>query len=268
MEYLKEFFDNTIYTQIVSSIVVIIIAIIIYQAILHFFEHGEKKYAKNKEEAKKRITYVKLFKSVLRYIIIIATILTIMQVNGVNISSLFAGLGIAGAIIGLAIQDWLKDIIRGSSIISDNYFSVGDIVKYNDIEGKVLVIGLKTTKIQELKTSNIISIANRKIEEIQIVSNKVYIEIPMPYETNLETAEKAITDIVQSIKNNNNVTDCNYRAVNELAESSINYFIEVNCNPENKLQVRRDALRTILDEMDKNNIKVPYRQIDIHEKSL
>ena len=55
-----------------------------------------------------------------------------------------AGLGILGVIFGLAIQDWLKDIIRGSSILSDNYFAVGDVVKYKDIEGKVLVIEIKT----------------------------------------------------------------------------------------------------------------------------
>ena len=97
------------------------------------------------------------------YVIIVITVLLILQINGINVSSLLAGVGIMGAVIGLAIQDWLKDIIRGTSILSDNYFSVGDIIRYNGIEGKVVVIGLKTTKIQELKTGYIKSIANRKI---------------------------------------------------------------------------------------------------------
>ena len=189
-----------------------------------------------------------------------------LQINGVDVSSVLTGVGILGIILGLAIQDWLKDIIRGSSILSDNYFAVGDVVKYKDIEGKVLVIGLKTTKIQDLKTSNILSIANRNIEEIEVVSNLIYINIPMPYEVSLEMAEKAIKDINEAIMKNNNVDGCRYVGVNDLADSSIKYLIEVKCNPLYKLQVRRDSLRSILDEMAKNEISVPYTQIDIHEK--
>ena len=192
--------------------------------------------------------------------------LIILQINGINVSSVLAGVGILGAIFGLAIQDLLKDIIRGSSILSDNYFSVGDIIKYKDIEGKVLIIGLKTTKIQDLKTNNIISIANRNIEEVELVSNLIYINIPMPYETDIKFAEKTVDNIVKNIKNNDNVDECRYKGVNDLSDSSIKYLIEITCNPIYKLQVRRDALRVIIAQMDKSKISVPYTQIDIHEK--
>ena len=207
-----------------------------------------------------------MLRSIIRYIFIIVTVLIILQINGVNVGSVLAGVGILGVVLGLAIQDWLKDIIRGSSILSDNYFSVGDIVKYKNIEGKVLLIGLKTTKIQDLMTSNIVSIANRNIEEIEVVSNFVYVRIPMPYEISIEKAEKAINDIIEMVKQNNNVNECRYLGVTELADSSIQYLIEINCNQQFKLQVKRDALRTILLGLANNKIEVPYKQIDIHEK--
>ena len=59
---------------------------------------------------------------------------------------------------------------------------------------------------------------------------------------------------------------CRYLGVAELADSSIEYLLEVTCNPINKLQVRRDTLKSILLTLEKNNIEVPYKQIDIHEK--
>ena len=197
---------------------------------------------------------------------IIITVLIVLKINGVDVSSVLAGVGIAGAIFGLAIQDWLKDIIRGSSIISDKYFSVGDVVKYKDMEGKVLTIGLKTTKIQDLKTSNIVSIANRNIEEIEVVSKFIYVRIPMPYEASIEKAENAINEIVEMIKHNNNVNNCRYIGVTELSDSSIQYLIEVDCNQQFKLQVKRDALRSVLLGLANNKIDVPYTQIDIHNK--
>jgi len=263
MDNMKTLFEKIWKMQFLNSLIIIILSIILYKMLTYFLEKSEEK---NTFSSKKGRTYLKLIKSIIRYVFAIITILIVLQLNGIDVSSVLTGVGILGVIFGLAIQDWLKDIIRGSSILSDNYFVVGDIVKYKDIEGKVLVIGLKTTKIQELKTGNILSIANRNIEEIEVVSKIIHIDIPMPYEVPLDKAEKAISDINSAIKKNDNVEDIRYIGVNDLADSSIKYLIEIICNPVYKLQVRRDALRSILDEMAKNNISVPYNQIDVHQK--
>lgn len=266
MEEVKIFFDNIKNIQIVNSIIIVVVSIAIYKGITFFLTKSEKKNKLNLVSGKKRTTYLKLIRSLIRYIFIILTVLILLQINGVDVSSVLAGVGILGVVFGLAIQDWLKDVIRGSSILTDNYFSVGDIVKYKEIEGKVLVIGLKTTKIQDLKTNNILSIANRNIEEVELVSNVIYVNIPMPYELSVEKAEKVIDDIILNVNKNENVEDCKYKGVNELAESYVKYLIEVKNNPLYKLQVKRDTLRTILLVIENHNIEVPYTQIDIHEK--
>lgn len=266
MEEFKNVFMQIIQNKIVDSVIIVIISFLLYRLIKRLVSKAEHNSRINDSMSNKSKTYFKMIISVIRYIFAIITVLIVLQINNVDVSSMLAGVGIAGAIFGLAIQDALKDIIRGSSILSDHYFSVGDIIKYDDIEGKVLVVGLKTTKVQDLKTNNIISIANRNIEKVEIVSNLVYINIPIPYEVSVEKAEKAIDDIITSVKKNKNVDDCKYKGVNTLADSSINYLIEVHCTPDYKLQVKRDALRTILLELANNDIQVPYQQIDIHNK--
>ena len=266
MNNLKIFFNNVWHIQIINSIIIIIVSIMLYKGIVFFLNKSEEKSKSKLFTSKKGKTYVKLMRSIIRYIFLIITVLVILQVNGINVSSVLAGVGILGAVFGLAIQDWLKDIIRGSSILSDEYFQVGDVVSFNGIEGKVLLIGLKTTKIQDMKTGNIISIANRKIEEIQIVSKLIYIRVPISYEVPLKRAENVMRIITEMIKENENVEGCRYLGVTELASSSIDYLIEVDCKPDYKLQVRRDALRSILLGLEKNKIEVPFTQIDIHNK--
>ena len=266
MDFIEELLKKQIVVSSLQSLVTILIVVIIYKIITNILvrniEGGKIKIFENK----KTKTYVRLVRSINRYIFIIITFLLILQIFGVNISSVIAGVGVLGVVFGLAIQDFLKDIIRGSSILSDNYFVVGDIVKYKDIEGKVLVIGLKTTKIQDLKTSNIISIANRNIEEIQVVSNLIYVRVPMPYEISVSKAEEVIDDIINNVKTCDTVDDCIYKGVAELADSSIQYLLEVSGNPRFKLQRNRDTLRQILLTLEKHNISVPFQQIDIHEK--
>lgn len=260
LEMIQKFINKQFFT----SVVIIAFSILIYQAINFILTKSEKSKVLN--SSKRGKTYIKLIKSIFRNIFIIVTFLIVLDVNGVDVSSALTGVGIVGVVLGLAMQDWIKDIIRGSTIISDNYFSVGDIVRYKDMEGRVKVIGLKSTRIQELKTGYIRTIANRNIEEIDIVSNYFHINVPMPYELKIEKAEEIVEKIAKTIEHNDNVIKCTYIGVEDLEASFINYRLRIECNTLFKLQVRRDALTTVLKVMEQEGISVPYTQIDIHEK--
>ena len=265
-KYITDIQNYVTGSKIISSVVVVVLSIIIYNIVNRFVNRFFKNRNIEDNLSNKGKTYIKMVKSIIRYIFIIITLLIVLQVNDINVSSLLAGVGIVGAVIGLAVQDALKDIIRGFNILSDNYFQVGDIIKYNGIEAKVLSIGLKTTKVKDLATENEVSIANRNIEFIEKVSNKIYLTIPLPYELSLKDAEKFINGLLADIKKVKNLNDVRYLDVNEFADSSINYLIEVTCNPEFKRQVKRSTFRTILAKMNEENISVPYNQIDVHNK--
>ena len=261
MENIKNFIDKLLNTSFINSIIVILLSIIIYKTTVYIVVKSSKNLRSNKGR-----TYLKLIKSIFRYVILLLTVFVLLQINGVNVSSMLAGVGILSVIIGFAVQDVLKDIIKGFDIISDKYFQVGDVIKYKDIEGKVLAIGLKTTKIEDVRSFNVISIANRNIEQVEVVSNSIDVFVPMPYEVSLEDAEKAMGDIVRKIKEIENVDDCNYRGVSELADSSIKYLINTRCNPLLKVQMKRNVLKCVLLGLAENNIQVPYNQIDVHNK--
>ena len=264
MKNLNDLFSKDWFSKLIESILVIAIAFIIYQVVDIVIQ---KSFGNRKEIANKKIkTYIRLIRSIIKYVMIILTVLIILQINGINVSSMVAGLGIVGIILGFAIQDALKDIIKGFDIISDSYYKVGDVIKFKDVTGKVLSIGIKTTKLEDVNTFNIVSISNRNIEQVEVVSNLINIDVPLPYELNIEGAEKVLNQMVQSIKKLNKVNNAEYRGVNNLADSSIKYQIKVYTDPTNKVQIRRDSLREILLVLEDNNIAVPYNQLDIHNK--
>ena len=249
-----------------KSVIAIIVSLILYKIISNILLNKTKKI--KIMEGNKSQTYIKLANNILKYLFIIITFIVVLRIHNINVTSMIAGLGLAGAGIVLAVQDALKDIIRGASIISDNYFKVGDVVKYNDIEGKVLVLGLKTTKIKDIATNNIVSISNRNIEQIEVVSNYLYINIPLSYELKLKKAEEVITEIANRVKKVDNIKDCKYIGINNFSSSSIDYLISVEINNiENKRQSRRDTLNVILSTLEENKIEIPYNQLDIHNKN-
>ena len=248
--------------KLLEASVVVGIGLILYYVIRYIVK---KAIFKNIDE--KKATPLRVITKYIKYFYFILLGLVVLKVYGIDVSAMLTGVGIAGIIIGLAVQDALKDIIRWVSIISENYYKTGDIIKYKDNTGVVLELGVKTTKIKDIYTDNIVSIANRNIEQVEIVSNSIYIDIPMPYEVKLAKAEACINEIIEVIKENEKVIDASYKGVSNLSDSSIDYKLYVSANPKNKLQVRRDALKVALEVMDKHKIEVPYNQLDIHNKN-
>ena len=83
-------------------------------------------------------------------------IVLILDNLGVNVTGLIAGLGIGGIAIGLAAQGIFSDLFAALSIIFDKPFRRGDTVRFEEVNGTVEQIGLKTTRIRALTGEEII----------------------------------------------------------------------------------------------------------------
>ncbi|MBR3162780.1 MAG: mechanosensitive ion channel family protein [Clostridia bacterium] len=263
----EQFLEFFMKKEIFISIAVIIVAFIVYFLIKKIIHRIMSRNESNSKIDRKRKTYMKLFNNIIKYILIILTVLAVMQINGINVSSLIAGLGLASAIAGLALQDALKDIIMGVNIIVDDYFSVGDVVKIKDVEGKVIEVGLKTTKIKDVKTNDTFVIANRNIGEATNISTQLDIDVPLPYERKVEDIENVLSCAINKIEQMDEIVKTEYRGIQEFGDSAIFYKLRLYCKPEFKPQVKRDANRIIKLELDANNIEIPYTQIDLHQKN-
>ena len=257
--------EKILSNSIVKSVLVVAFAFLIYKLVTALLNARSKRL--KKLDRKKSQTYLHLVNSALKYAILIITFFMLLSVNNVNITSMIAGLGIAGIILGVAVQDALKDIIRGFDIVSDDYFKVGDLVEYKGTEGIVLEIGIKTTKIKAIATENIISVPNRDIDAVALVSKFIYVNIPLPYEIPQDEAKNVLAEICKEITKAPEVKECLHLGVNSLDDSDIKHLIKIECkNNTKKLAIRRNALYTALKLLESRGIAVPYKQIDIHTK--
>lgn len=261
MKNVLEFFLKK---NVYMTIIALIVGLIIYYVCKKLFN----KYIENHKHSlnNRKITYFNLLLNIIKCLIILFLVISILQINGINITSVIAGLGIASVIAGLALQDALKDMIMGVNIILDDYFSVGDVIKVNDVEGKVLSLGVKTTKIKDINDGRVLVIANRNISSALIMTNAVAINIPLPYELSLKDAEKKINEIMSNIQKLENVSSVDYLGIDEFADSAIIYKIVIRVEKDAKLPVKRKANCIVKDMLDQAGISIPYTQIDIHNK--
>ena len=267
-DFFEKLIEFVIKKEVYGTVLTIIVSVIIYKMIAGLLE---KAINPNKSgyELKRRKTITRLLQNIVKYLIITIAGLTILSIFGVNVRGMVAGLGVTATIIGLALQDTFKDIINGISIITENYFIVGDIVTYNNFTGEVIEFGLKSTKIKNIN-GEVLIIANRNIMEVKNLSQKdqvVQINIPLPYGEDIDKLEDIIINqILPQIKNIENVDKdtVTYLGINSLADSSVNYLVQFKCQREKQWVAKREANKAILSTLNKNKVSVPFPQVEVH----
>lgn len=252
--------------EVIGTIIIIILTYIVYKICYSIIDNATIK-GKDELVKKRRKTFLLLAKNTIKYILIILMILALLSLYGFNINSLLAGLGIAGVVLGLGVQDALKDIFSGISIIFDDYFVVGDIVDYEGFVGTIIEFGLKSTKIRKY-TGEVLIVSNRSINKITNITKEkstVDIKIPTAYEEDIVKVEKVINNIISKVKiDNKDILDIDYLGIENFNDSSIDYLIRFTCKRGTQWDLKRVVLREIKLAYDKNNVKIPYNQLEVH----
>ena len=207
--------------------------------------------------------------NVLKYLLYIVTILIILDVWGVDTKALLASLGVVGVIVGLALQDLLKDIIAGIAILTEDQFQVGDNIKVGDFRGDVISLGLKTTKIRAY-SGEVKIISNRNITEAtnySLKASKSVVDIPTSYKDDIDKVKKAIEKVCEKLKDEEYVTgEIEMLGVEDLSDSSVNIRVVATTKPTYNYAFKRAFFEEILKEFKKEKLTIPYPQVEVHNE--
>ena len=127
----------------------------------------------------------------------------ILDVYGIDTKSILASLGVFTAVLALALQDILKDIVGGISIIIEGQYRIGDIVTINNFKGEVISLTLKSTRVKAY-TGEIKIFANRNISEVinhSFSSSLAIVDIAVAYDSDLSKVDKVLNKICEKLSN-------------------------------------------------------------------
>jgi small-conductance mechanosensitive channel len=144
-----------------------------------------------------------ILKIISKLILFTALVLTALDLFGVNITHLVAGLGIGGVAIALAVQNILSDILASLSIVLDRPFEIGDSIEVNGVIGKIEKIGLKTTRLRSVNGEQVIYSNTDLLKSIiknykRMQERRVVFRIGVIYQTTPEQL-KLIPKLIQEI---------------------------------------------------------------------
>ena len=248
-------------------ILYIVIGMLVYYVITKMIDSINRIDIKQSQViAKRKNTVIVLIKSIIKYIIAVIVIILILNIFGVNTTSLIASLGVTAAIIGLAFQDTIKDFLAGVFLMFDNAYAVGDWIKVNDFTGEVVALGLKTTKVRSY-TGEVKILSNSSFNEVinyNLEHSKMVIYVPVHYDTNIEKLEKVLNEIKDIIEKEKNIYSMELLGIDEFGDSAIKYAVVIDCVSMTHFGAKRKVLGLIKKRFDEEGIKIPYNQVDVH----
>lgn len=195
-------------------------------------------------------------------------ILIALSQLGISLGPLLAGLGIAGFIIGFAMQDSLANFASGMLILFYRPFDIGDVVEAGGVLGKVSSMSLVNTTIMTLDNQTLM-VPNNLIWGTVIKNvtaqrtRRVDLVFGISYSDDIEKAEQVFRDIIDNHDKTLDDPEPMVR-VHELGESSVNFIVRPWVKTQDYWDVYWDLTREVKLRLDKEGISIPFPQRDVH----
>ena len=257
---------TTIINKIIIPIAIVLVGILIHFIVKNIITKAFKFKNKNKNNRYKTIEA--LAKMICKYFIVIVCALMVLDKYGIDTKSIITSLGIVGAAVALAMQDFLKDFVAGISIVGENQFAIGDLVKIGDFMGTVTSFTLKTTRIKAWTGEEKI-ISNHLIGEVINYTHNnsiAYVDVSLPYEEDVENLEQVLNKICTKMAKE--ITDLkgevSVLGLENLDSSAVVYRVTAEVKSGTHFKAQREMRKIIKRELDKNGVNIPYSQLVIH----
>ena len=187
LEYLSlEGMFDEIGTKVLRSLVVLIIFLGFYNIV------EPLRYLLDRVEAVFSAAMRDWLVKVIKVVFIFIGLATVLEIWGIRIGPILAGLGLVGVAVALGAQDFFKNLISGILIISEKRFNAGDWIKVEGVvEGVVEDIGFRSTIVRRFDRAPVF-VPNATFADTAVINfssmthRRIYWHIAVEYRTTID----------------------------------------------------------------------------------
>ena len=142
----------------------------------------------------------------LKILIFILGVVAILELWGIKVGPVIAGLGLFGVAVALGAQDLFKNLISGIMILMERRFTIGDVILVSgEVEGVVEQIGFRSTLIRRFDSTPVM-VPNYKFAEQSVTNHtrrhhrRIRWLIGLEYRTSIDQLKKIRDEITVFIR--------------------------------------------------------------------
>ncbi len=199
--------------------------------------------------------------------------LVVLQLWGLDLSSLTIFAGVLGVGIGLGLQGIAKEFISGLVLIFERPIRVGDFVNVGELMGTVERISVRSTEIRTLDELSII-IPNSRFLEAEVVNwthnspvSRIKVPVGVAYGSNLSVVRSALIDAAK--EHSDVLAEPAPRVFFKgFGDNSLNFELLIwIAEPEKQFRIKSDLYFRIEAIFRHRKVEVPFPQRDLHINS-
>ncbi|MDB2349884.1 mechanosensitive ion channel family protein, partial [Alphaproteobacteria bacterium] len=217
----------------------------------------------------------------LEIIIIVLGIVAVLELWGIKVGPVIAGLGLFGVAVALGAQDLFKNLISGIMILMEKRFTIGDVILVsNEVEGVVEQIGFRSTLVRRFDSTPVM-IPNYKFAE-QSVTNysrrhhrRIRWLIGLEYKTSINQLKKIREAITQLIKDKNdfakNENSGYFVRIDSFSDSSIDMLVQaftVTNDWSEFLKIKEELAVSIIEIVEANHAGFAFPSQSLYVESF
>lgn len=129
------------------------------------FSRAERQsYKKNQTE---RVSILSLLHKIIKTLLLILASIFIFGNLGFDLTTGIAALGVGGLALALGAQKMIENLVGSVVVVADQPVRVGDYCKFGDLEGTVVDIGIRSTRLRTLNRT-IVTVPNGEFSSMSI----------------------------------------------------------------------------------------------------
>ena len=264
MEWLTQFWD--IYSTVILKIAIRIALIFVILFIAGILQKIAKRALHTAHHKYKRVdaTLLPVLNTIVNYCIYGLVIVIILDLFGVNTTSIVALIGAAGIAIGISLKDTLSNIASGIMLLFLRPFKVNDYVECASIAGTVEKIDLFTTNFRTVE-GVFITIPNSIIFSSPIINytynptRRMSLSVGISYTDSIEVGMSVLYAIA---KEENRIIQIGenapYVIMKNMADSSIILELRVWTNTDVYWDVYWETNKKIKERIEAAGLSIPF----------
>ena len=154
------------------------------------------------------ISMVEWLVRAIRWMLVFLGMATVLEIWGIKVGPILAGLGLFGVAVALGAQDLFKNLISGILVLAEKWFKKGDWIKVDGVvEGTVECIGFRSTLIRRFDKAPV-HVPNTKLADSAVINfsamthRRIYWVIGVEYRTTIEQLRQIRDRIEDYVMNN------------------------------------------------------------------
>jgi small-conductance mechanosensitive channel len=232
-----------------------------------------RKARSGRESEDRAETLVGVFRNTMSVVILSGGVLMLLDEVGIPIVPLMGGAAVFGLAVAFGAQNLIRDYFCGFMVLLEDQYGVNDVVRVNNIEGKVERVSLRVTVLRDaagvahfIPHGTITTVSN-----LTHGWSRALLEVGVAYKEDADQVMQVLLELCDELRRDGRfgpliIEEPEMLGVDAFTDSAVHIKFSLKTKPLRQWEVKRELLRRIKRRFEQLGIEIPFPHRTVYHR--